>query len=372
MRVTGAYVKVGDVEHFIPDPLPPHHPPLQLTQELALLYGEASFALGQLNALSAQLPDPNRFIKAYVIKEALLSSAIEGIHTTMFDVFSQTLHDTKPDKDTQLVLNYTKALNISLSMIIDQGLPIATRVILGAHEALMSLCGESHSNPGHFRKQQVRVGDLVPPPANKVPDLMAELESYINRPGDLPPLIKAGLAHVQFETIHPFIDGNGRIGRLLIVLMLIKSELLSIPALYPSYYFKKHHSEYYERLNQVRLTGDYEGWLVYYLKAMRDSSLDAFKRIKEIEGLEERILQLIRTDSTLVRMGEAPYKALNVVFQLPIINIGELSKRIEKSYNTASKIILQFVKLGLLSEVTKQKRDKLYRFDGYLELLENG
>ena len=372
MRVTGWYQKVGDIEHFIPDPLPPQNPPLELNRELTILYGEASFHLGQLNALSAQLPDPNRFVKAYVIKEALLSSAIEGIHTTMFDLYSQTVSDTAPDKNTQLVLNYTKALNYAFSMIIDDGLPIANRVILGAHEALMTLCGEEQSNPGNYRKHAVKVGSLVPPPATRVPDLMAEFETYINRPGDYPPLIKAGLAHVQFETIHPFIDGNGRIGRLLIVLMLIKSELLSIPVLYPSYYFKRHHAEYYDKLNRVRTIGDYEGWLTYYLKAIRDSSLDAFKRIKDIEKLEENIQQRIRNDSILSRMGETPYQALNMLFQMPIINIGELSSQLEKSYNTASKIIMQFAELGFLKEVTKQKRDKLYRFDPYLDLLENG
>lgn len=372
MRVTGAYLKVGTIEHFIPDPLPPRNPPLQYTQEIAMLYGEASFQLGQLNALAAELPDPQRFIKAYVIKEALLSSAIEGIHTTMFDVYSQTLVDTQPNKETELVLNYTKALDMSLAMIINDGLPIVNRVILGAHKALMTLCGEDHSNPGNFRKQAVRVGELVPPPPTHVLDLMSEFESYINRSDDYPPLIKTGLAHVQFETIHPFLDGNGRIGRLLIVLMLIKNNLLSIPAMYPSYYFKKHHSEYYMRLNAVRTVGDFEGWIVYYLKAIRDTSLDAFRRIKDIQALEETIQHQIRTDSTLNKMGEAPYQALGLIFQMPIVNIKELSKHLDKTYNTSSKIIAQFVALGFLHEVTKQKRDKLYRFDPYLSLLENG
>lgn len=372
MRVTGTYSKIGDIEHFIPDPLPPQNPPLQLTQEITMLYGEASFQLGQLNALAAQLPDPQRFIKAYVIKEALLSSAIEGIHTTLFDVLSQTLVDTKPNKETELVLNYTKALDISLSMITTEGLPLSNRVILGAHRALMTLCGEDHSNPGNFRKQAVRVGELVPPPATQVIDLMGEFESYINRSDDYPPLIKTGLAHVQFETIHPFLDGNGRIGRLLIVLMLIKNDLLSIPAIYPSYYFKKHHSEYYMRLNAVRTVGDFEGWLVYYLKAIRESSLDAFKRIKEIQALEENIQQLIRNDSSLSKMGEAPYKALDLMFQMPIVNVRELSKHLNKTYNTSSKIILQFVAMGFLQEVTRQKRDKMYRFGPYITLLENG
>jgi len=370
MRVIGFYTRVGTTDHFIPDPLPPRNPVLHWSQELALLYGEASFHLGQLNALSAELPDPNRFLKSYVIKEALLSSAIEGIHTTMNDVFIQTLEEHKPGKETQLILNYTKALKVSLSMIIDQDLPIANRVILGAHEALMTMCQEDHSNPGNFRKQSVRVGELVPPPPNKVLDLMSEFEGYINREGEFPPLIKTGLAHVQFETIHPFLDGNGRIGRLLIVLMLIKNGLLTIPALYPSYYFKKHHMEYYDRLNRVRTVGDFEGWLLYFLKAIRDSSLDAFQRIKDIQALDNDIQKLIRSTPSLHKMGTAPYQALSILFQNPVINISELSNQLDKSYNTSSKLIQHFIELGLLEESTKQKRDKLYRFQPYLTLLE--
>ena len=368
-RKAGDYQKIGEVEYYIPYPLPPKDPDLQMTPKLIELHGEASFRLGQLNARAAELPDPNRFIKAYVIKEALLSSSIEGIHTTLADVYSQTLPDMKLTKTTELVINYTKALNMSIDMITKEGLPISNRVILGAHKALMSLCGEDHSNPGNYRKQGVRVGQLTPAPAQEVPELMDDLELYINSDKDWASLMKAGLAHVQFETIHPFLDGNGRVGRMLIVLMLIKEGLLSIPVLYLSYYFKRYHEEYYQNLNRVRTHGDYEGWLAYYFRAIRESSLDAYRRIKDIEQLEEDIINEIRQDAALSKMGVAPLHALNILFQSPVINITELSVHLEKSYNTSAKIIENFVLLGILEKVTEQKRSKLYRFEKYMKLL---
>jgi Fic family protein len=214
MRETGTYQTLGDLSYFIPHSLPPSNPPLELNAEIISLYGEASFILGQLNEMCLRLPDPKRFIKAYVIKEALLSSAIEGIHTTLVEVLTYPLGESKPNKDTQLVLNYTKALDTALHMLTVEGFPLVSRVILQAHEALMSVGEGERAAPGPFRQQSVRVGDLIPPPAPEVPRLMSGLEKYINEPSELSPLIRAGLAHAHFETIHPFLDGNGRIGRL--------------------------------------------------------------------------------------------------------------------------------------------------------------
>ncbi|MBL8677447.1 MAG: Fic family protein, partial [Alphaproteobacteria bacterium] len=276
MRETGIYQTLGELRYFIPHSLPPFHPPLELSPELMSLYGEASFRLGQLNEMSQRLPDSSRFVKAYVIKEALLSSAIEGIHTTLIDVFTRPIGESKSNKSTQLVVNYTRSLDSSLKMIREEGLPISSRVILKAHEILMTAGEGDKFSPGAYRKQSVRVGQFIPPPAIEVPRLMSELEKYINTSSDLPSLIKAGLAHAQFETIHPFLDGNGRIGRLLIVLMLIESGLLDAPILYPSYYFKKRHAEYYQRLDNIRLQGDFEGWLAYYLRGIKESALDAY------------------------------------------------------------------------------------------------
>ena len=369
IRETGTYRALGELNHFIPDALPPNAPAFVLDGQLINLYGEASFALGQLNEMSARLPDPYRFIKAYVIKEALLSSAIEGIHTTLVDVLTHhSTVDNKINKDTQLVLNYTKALETSVDLL--KKLPLASRVILQAHEILLS-GGEGEAKTlGHYRKQSVRVGHLVPPPAQEIPTLMSELEKYINDPSDLPLLIRAGLVHVQFETIHPFLDGNGRIGRLLIVLMLIDSGLLQLPILYPSFYFKKHHDEYYQRLDSVRKAGDFEGWINYYLKAIRDSAQDAYRRAKDIEALELRLQHNIQHDTEFVKSRDTASEVLDYLFSQPITDITTASQKIGKSYNTVANTLNNFVQLGLVSENKLSARRKLYHFDPYLNLLE--
>lgn len=369
MRKIGTYRKLGDLNYFIPTPLPPTNPSLEINAEIINLYGEASFALGQLNEMSQRLPDPKRFIKAYVIKEALLSSAIEGIHTTLVEVFT-TLQEARPNKETQLVLNYTHALDAALDMLTTQQLPIVSRVILKAHEVLMSTGDGDKSDPGAFRRQSVRVGELVPPPATEVANLMSDLEKYINDSNEHLPLIKAGLAHVQFETIHPFLDGNGRIGRLLIVLMLIDGGLIKLPILYPSYYFKKHHLEYYQRLDRVRTHGDFEGWIVYYLKCIRDSAVDAHTRAKEIESLEIKLKQLIKSNEAFTKMRDTATSVLELLFSQPVTGIADMSSKLKKAYNTVHNILKAFVQHGLVAETIINKRNKLYRFDLYLQLLE--
>lgn len=369
-RITGYYEKIGTIDYFIPHALPPQNPLFKMDDEMTKSYGAAMLKLGQLNEIAANIPDKKRFIKAYVIKEALLSSAIEGIHTTLLDVFTQPLSDSKPNKDTQLVVNYTHALDKAISMVKDEGMPIVSRVILSAHEALMRLGESDAADPGNYRKQSVRVGNLVPPQATKIAGLIADLEKFINEDNQLPPLIKAGLAHVQFETIHPFLDGNGRIGRLLIVLMLMDSNLLSTPILYPSYYFKKYHAQYYAQLDRVRTHGDFEGWIKYYLMAIEQSSEDAYKRIKDIEQLEQEIKKLIHTDQIFSRIHDVSVQALNILFQFPVINATQLSMHIKKSYNTANTIIQRFMQAGILVINKSQQRNKLYRFDHYLKLLE--
>lgn len=368
-RNVGIYEKLGELNYFIPNPLPPIDPPINLNGNLATLYGATMLRIGQLKEMAQRLPDPTRFIKAYVIKEALLSSAIEGIHTTLIDVFTPAIPEIKPNKETQLVLNYTQSLNVALELIQQRKLPLASRVILAAHEALMQGEG-SNASPGHYRKQAVRVGNLVPPPANQVPRLMGELETYINEDTSLPPLIKAGLAHVQFEIIHPFLDGNGRIGRLLIVLILIENGLLNVPILYPSYYFKKHHLEYYQRLDAVRTEGDFEGWINYYLKAIEGSAYDAYRRARDIELLEVEIKKNIMSGKRFLRKREHAVEALTVLFQYPITGIAELAERLGKSYNAVNSLVQNFVGMGLLEETTEQKRNKLYHFKPYLALLE--
>ena len=369
MRKTGVYQTLGDLKHFIPYNLPPKYPNLDFNGEIVTLYGEASFALGQLNEMSLRLPDPKRFIKAHVIKEAMLSSSIEGINTTLAEVFNHNFLDTKINKDTQLVLNYIHALDSALEML-QEGLPLVNRVILKTHEVLLSNGESAQATPGNFRKQSVKVGELVPPPSTIISDLMSDLEKFINEPSNLPSLIKAGLAHVHFETIHPFLDGNGRIGRLLIVLMLIDSNLINLPIIYPSYYFKKYHLEYYQKLDQVRTHGDYEGWIIYYLKAIKLSAIDAHSRAKEIEKLEIDLTDLINKDASFIKMRESSSLVLEFLFTKPIASIAEISQKLNKAYNTIHNILKIFIKLDLVIEDLSNKSNKLYKLKPYLFLLE--
>lgn len=255
-------------------------------------------------------------------------------------------------------------------MLEKEGLPLVSRVILKAHKVLMSIGEGDKSDPGSFRKQSVRVGELIPPPATEVDNLMSKLEKYINENNQIPPLIKAGLAHVQFETIHPFLDGNGRIGRLLIVLMLIESGLLKIPILYPSYYFKKHHLQYYERLDEVRTHGYFEEWINYYLTAIRDSAIDAYRRAKEIEELESKLKTLIKTNAAFSKMRETATNVLELLFSQPITGISAIGQALGKVYNTIHHILQEFAVQGLVSVSNTGKRNKLYHFKPYLELLE--
>lgn len=369
-RQTGTYSILGEIHYFIPFPLPPQNPPFELSSEIMSWYGKANAAITLLNDMSKKLPNAQRFIKAYVIKEAMLTSAIEGIHTTLLDVFTYPLGETKPSKNTQLVLNYTAALEVALKMLTQENLPLTSRIILAAHKTLLTSNNDQAATPGAYRKQSIKVGNLTPPPAPEILPLMAALEKYMNEPSELPPLIRAGLTHVQFETIHPFLDGNGRIGRLLIVLMLINDGLMQSPILYPSYYFKKHHTEYYQKLDGVRSKGDFEGWILYYLQAITESAHDAHQRAQEIETLEKTLEGTIQATSQSSKSKETTIQALTHLFAQPIIGISQLSSSMDVAYNTAHNIIKQCLELEILIENNNQKRNKTYRFDVYLKLLE--
>jgi Fic family protein len=370
-RKTGHYEQLGQQKYFIPNSLPPKAPVFNFSNELIELYGSTMQAIGQLNEMARRLPNTQRFIKAYCIKEALISSAIEGIHTTLIEVFTQEISDTlKANKETQLVLNYNKALDVALDITRNQGFPIVSRVILESHLALMTGGDGEKASPGQYRKQPVKVGNLIPPPATKIEALISDLEKFINNDNSLPPLIKAGLAHVQFETIHPFLDGNGRIGRLLIVLMLLNGEILSDPILYPSFYFKKRHAEYYKRLDAVRTEGDFEGWIYFYLEAIKEGALDAHKRAREIEKLEQKLRVKISKDKNFSKNKDSANQVLTILFQLPVISVRELEGKLGKSYNSANSLINRFLDAKILVEAGDKRRNKLFCFEEYLSLLD--
>lgn len=369
-RITGGYESLGGLNHFLPYPLPPNNPPFHMDYNLIELYGKAMHQLGHLNEMARRIPNIQRFIKAYITKEALLSSEIEGIQTTLIDVLSEPNSDVRPNKEAQLVLNYTKSLEVALDLIQNQNMPLVSRVILAAHQTLMQGGDGEKSPPGSYRQQSVRVGDLVPPTAPHIPNLIKDLETYINADTTTLPLLKAGFAHVQFETIHPFLDGNGRIGRLLIVLMLIKEGLLNEAIIYPSYAFKKHQMAYYVALDNVRFKGDFEGWIRFYLQSLIESAEDAWARAKDIELLEKNLTKKIRESALFIKTREDALHLLSFLFQKPVIGITDASSHLKKSYNSVGALMERFQELGILTPGSDQRRNRTYLFKSYLDVLE--
>ena len=370
-RSSGVYLKAGTINHFIPDPLPTHNPPFKLTKKIATQVKAAEKSLKKLEEIAQKLPDTQRFVKAYVLKEALLSSEIEGIHTTLLEALTQTLetNQKKIPKNTRLVLNYTHTLDYIIRLMHEKNLPISTRVLLHAHKILMG--SEAQADPGKYRRQAVRVGALVPPPAENIADLMNTLEHYINNDNTiLPPLIRIGLVHVQFETIHPFLDGNGRIGRLLIVLMMLDMKLLSTPILYPSLYFKRNRFEYYHSLDSVRTKGNFEGWISFYIKAINTASKDAYQRIKKIEKLIKTTKKSLASYDKLRVMKISAEKLINIFSQHPVLSIEILAKKLKRNHETATKIIQCCNELTILEKTTSPKNTMLFCFKMYLDILD--
>lgn len=365
----GHYETFGEHNHFIPVPLP-FHPPLAMDSELVELYGQAMQSLGRLDEVRSRIPNKQRFLDVYVTKEALLSSQIEGINTTLTLVLEYKARQKLPEnEDVEDVLNYVDAMNYAMKLVRDEQMPIVSRVMRESHAMLLTGARGKQRAPGEFRKGPVKVGDLIPPPAQHVDGLIANLEKFINEDTTTLPLIRAGIMHAQFETIHPFWDGNGRIGRLLIVLSLIQYDLLQEPILYPSFYFKKFRSEYYDRLNSVRTHGDWEGWIKYYLRGIRISADDVWQRAWKIEELHQACLRKIET---LPRVRDNAIKLLDRLFHHPVMTVKDVAEITESTYNPAKQLVERFIELDILKDEGERQRDRSYTFRQYLDILEQG
>ena len=361
---------------YVPPPLPPH-PPLKLG-ELQLLLEQANQALGRLDGLTSVLPDLSLFIYAYVRKEAVLSSQIEGTQSSLSDLllFESGEAPGVPIQDVQEVSNYVAALHHGLERL-RGGFPLSLRLIREIHGVLLSKGRGSEKEPGEFRRSQNWIGGTrpgnaayVPPPADRVMACMGELEKFLHEErGELPPLIKAGLVHVQFETIHPFLDGNGRLGRLLITFLLCAAGALKEPTLYLSLYFKSHRQAYYDLLTRVRETGDWEAWLAFFLGGVKETSEQAV-------GAARRILALLDADRRKIEALGRPAASVLRVFQhaqtSPILSIQAAAKRAGVSFPTASQAVAHMQKLGILREITRKRRHRLFAYEAYMAILNEG
>ncbi len=365
------------VRAFVPFPLPPN-PPLDLSGNRQRLLERATLALGRLDSVSTLLPDPQLFLYAYVRREAVLSSQIEGTQSSLSDLLLFELEEAPgtPVDDVVEVSNYIRALEHGMARL-REGFPLCNRLLREMHAQLMSRGRGSDKEPGEFRRTQNWIGGtrpgnarFVPPPPHEVELCMAALEAFLHDDSSgMPVLLKAALAHVQFETIHPFLDGNGRLGRLLIVLFLHHGGLLGQPLLYLSLYLKQHRQVYYDLLDRVRTVGNWEAWVDFFLEGVEATALGAVETAR-------RLVTLFDDDSRRIQQsGRSAANALRVLAALrqrPILSLPQLCQISAMTFPTANKTMAQLVAAGIARELTGQRRNRVFSYDAYLSILNEG
>lgn len=378
-RATGTFrvfsVAGEAVRAFVPRPLPPATPPLRIDGDLARLHSDALAAIGRLDVAGAMVPSPDWFLYGFVRKEAVVSSQIEGTQATLQDVVAfEATRRSDGLADVEEVCNYVDAIGFARKELANpKGIPLCMRLLCAIHKRLMKGVRGSDKQPGAVRTSQNWIGGtrpgnahFVPPPPDAVPAALAALEKWLHGNDSLPPLVKAGLAHVQFETIHPFLDGNGRIGRLLITLLVEHWKLLSSPLLYVSLGFKRHRQEYYERLNAVRKNGDWEGWTAFFLECVRESADDgvATARGLFIQVNDDRRKVTSSKSSTLIAV-----RLLDLLPTHPMVTLPRCTELLQTSKPTAVKAIEALRRVGVLHEITGKRRNRVYAYTAYLDLL---
>ena len=377
----GRYVTISTVgekaKAFVPAPLPPR-PPIDWTPKLRGKFDQALLALGRLDSVSTLLPDTSLFLYLYVRKEAVLSSMIEGTQSSLSDLllFELDQEPGVPLDDVREVSNYVAALVHGLRLL-EEGLPLSLRLFREIHGVLLTKGRGSHQTPGEFRRSQNWIGGtrpsnaaFVPPPAEEVLECMSRLELFLHdQPEPTSALLKVALAHVQFETIHPFLDGNGRLGRLLITLLLCEQKILREPMLYLSLYFKTHRPYYYELLNQVRLTGDWEVWLDFFAEAVIVTATQAVATAQQLLDLSKRDRDKI---SGLGRAAASTLQVHRALMEHPIATSGSLVARTGITPATVNKALGHLEQLSIVKELTAQKRNRLFSYEGYIEIMSRG
>lgn len=378
---TGTYeiTTVGgeQIRAFIPHSLPPH-PALKISSASQRLLEQATLAVGRLDSISLLLPDPNIFLYAYVRREAVLSSQIEGTQSSLADLLLYEMEEAPgtPLDDVVEVSGYVAALEHGMARLRDD-FPLSNRLMREMHQVLLARGRGSDKSPGEFRRTQNWIGGtrpgnalFVPPPPEQVEACMAALERFIHdEQTPYPIVIKAALAHVQFETIHPFLDGNGRIGRLLIAFILHHGRVLSSPLLYLSLYFKQHRSDYYRLLDHVRTTGDWEAWIDFFLEGVASTASNAV-------GTAQRLVALFKEDAarvqTVGRGASSALRVFNVLCERPVMTLSELCEQTGLSFPTASKSINGLLEIGIVRELTGGRRNRIFAYDHYLAILNEG
>jgi len=373
----GRYLKQpAGYSAFIPRPLPPK-PALRMDASMQALLSRADRRLGRLDGITAILPNPDLFVAMYVRKEAVISSQIEGTQASLDDVleFEAGLDADKVAPDAVEAVNYVRALNHGLDRV--KELPLSTRLLREIHVDLLSGVRGGDKEPGELRRSQNWVGPLgtsltealyVPPPPDEMQRAMGELELFLHDSAPIPPLIKCALVHSQFETIHPFLDGNGRMGRLLITFILCQEGVLERPLLYLSHHFKRHRAEYYERLQAVRDAGDWEGWVRFFLQGVAEVAEEATETTRRILAMQERHREALRRET---RSGNAQ-TLLDLLYDRPVISVRDVARSLGVTFNGANQLVARLQKLDLLVELTGGQRGRLFLYAPYAALLREG
>lgn len=383
--------KAGDINHtsgragryvrqpagysaFLPSALPPD-PPVRVEGKLQRLLSEADLALGRLDGSIQILPNPDLFVFMYVRKEAVLSSQIEGTQSSLQDLLAAEARILDPEqpRDVAEVLNYVAAMNFGIERLAE--LPVSVRLIREIHERLMLGVRGHFLTPGELRTSQNWIGPggctltdatFVPPPPHEVAGALGALETFLHTDDGLPLLLKIGLAHVQFETIHPFLDGNGRVGRLLITFLLCEKGVLHKPVLYLSHYFKRHRQRYYELLQATRDEGDWEAWLEFFLQGVAEVSRQAAETARHILALREDHRAIIAAN--LGRAAGNGHVVLEHLFVRPIVSVNEIKDLIGTTYPAANTLVEKLVEIGIIEEITGQTRNRKFRYSPYVRL----
>ncbi len=377
MKRSGLFItQPTNYKAFIPSNLPPN-PSINIDTEMQELLQDATMLLARLDGIAYTLPNSEIFIAMYVKKEALLSSQIEGTQASLEDIF-EFERGTKPENinDVCEVINYIKALDFGIKRLDE--IPMSLKLIKELHTILLQKTRGANKTPGEFKKTQNWIGSagcnlntaaFVPPPPKEAFDAMGQLEKYMHKQSHLPILIDCALIHYQFETIHPFLDGNGRVGRLLITFYLYWKDILKKPLLYMSYYLKKNRQEYYDRLTLVRKNDDYEQWIKFFLKGIIEISQSAIENTRRILDLKDQHQKIILKHKapTLTKI-----MLLNKLFHTPIISVNDIQKEFKITHQSASKLISSFEQLGILKEITGKKRGRKFAYNKYLEILSEG
>jgi Fic family protein len=379
--VTGRYetasISGETVRAFVPAPLPPD-PPLEVTPARRKLLEEATLALGRLDSITLLLPDPELFLYSYVRREAVLSSQIEGTQSTLTQLMLFELEKSPgvPFDDVVEVSNHVAALEHGVVRL-REGFPLSNRLIREMHAMLLSRGRGSNKDPGEFRRSQNWVGGtrpgnahFVPPPPHLVPECMAALERFLHDENNpYPSVLKAALAHVQFETIHPFLDGNGRIGRLLIAFILHHDGILSRPLLYLSLFFKQHRETYYRLLDRVRTKGDWEAWVDFFLEGVRDTAGNAVETARRLIALFEADQQRVQT---LGRSASSTLRVFQAFKERPLLTVRRIAERTGLSFPAANQAVARLAELGIVREITGRRRERVYAYDQYVAILNEG